>query len=258
MQGIDVSSWNGAPFNSITEAAYKQSDFCIVKLTQGTSYLNPNADYAINRTLNDGKLLGLYHYASGHDAKTEAQYFYRHAKPYIGKAILCLDWEAEQNSAFGSNQWCKQFVDELYRLAKVYAVIYTGSYVLQQVSNLVDKCELWLAGYPDYRTTWNVPTFPYSIAPWNNYFIWQFTSAGGVDKNTCPFTKAKWQAIAKGNNIKEDVKDIMTDINEVGKKVWAYKNAKLEKRDAYGILREIRDDVKTIKTKIVAIEKKIK
>ena len=63
MKGIDVSSHNGWPFNNVTETAYQASDFLIAKVTQGTGYINPYGDRAIQRAIADGKPFGFYHYA---------------------------------------------------------------------------------------------------------------------------------------------------------------------------------------------------
>ena len=42
MRGIDVSHHNGWPYNTVTESAYKEADFVIVKATQGKSYAYTN------------------------------------------------------------------------------------------------------------------------------------------------------------------------------------------------------------------------
>ena len=62
----------------------------------------------------------------------------------------------------------------------------------------------------------------------------------------------------KKEMIKKEVKEVAEDLIKLANKVWSYKNAKLEKRDVYGILREIRDNTKTIVSKLTAIEKKLK
>ena len=60
---------------------------------------------------------------------------------------------------------------------------------------------------------------------------------------------------------KEEVKDMALTANELEKialKVWGYRNSKLEKSDAYSILRTIRNDVADIKKRVAALEKKMK
>lgn len=197
MLGIDVSSHNGNPFNAVTEQGYKDSKFVIVKATQGTTYTNPAFDYAYNRAAADGKCLGTYHYAGGNDPAAEAQYYFNKVKHTIGKAIPVIDWEEYQNNSWGSTDWVYKFVKKFYELAGIYPMIYTGSYVLNQVSNCKDICKLWVAGYPKDNNDWTIPNFPYKVSPWSSYTIWQFTSgAGKLDRNTTPLTPDQWNEYA--------------------------------------------------------------
>ena len=48
------------------------------------------------------------------------------------------------------------------------------------------------------------------------------------------------------------------DLKEVSFNVWHYKNKKLEKGDAYQILRDIRDGVDALNKRVAALEKKVK
>lgn len=196
LKGIDVSYWNGKPFNNVTEAAYGQSDFVIAKATQGTSYVNPYCDYAVQRAIKDGKLWGFYHYASGGDPVAEADYFYKNTKDYFKKGIPCLDWEAEQNSKWGNTAWCRKFVERIHELTGVWCMIYVQASAVWQCASCATDCALWVAGYPTNAASWAVPSFPYSTGAWSNYTLWQFTSGGGVDRNTSKLDKAGWLKIA--------------------------------------------------------------
>lgn len=217
MKGIDISHHNGWPFNSATEKAYKESDFVIIKATQWMSAYKYESFFpkAMDRSLKDGKLSGAYHYATGLTAKKEAQYFVSVVKPYLGKIVLAIDWESIDNSSWGSKTWCKTFCDEVYRLTGIYPVLYTGSKGCADNGAIADKCPLWFAGYPDSRTTWNPPAFParYSIGAWKAWTIWQYTSGGGVDRNTSILTKKEWQAMCKiGKVVEEKTKATAADI----------------------------------------------
>lgn len=199
IRGIDVSSHNGAPFNGATEASYQVSDFVIAKTTQGTGYVNPCANYAIDRAKADGKLWGFYHYAGGGDARAEADYFHEHSKDFFGQGIPVLDWEGYQNAAWGSRTWCREFVDRIHELTGVWCMVYTGLEGCVHAANCADVCALWFAGYPVGADSWDVPSFPYTIPePWSGYTIWQFTSGGGVDRNVSPLDAGGWMRIATG------------------------------------------------------------
>ena len=192
LKGIDVSSWNEWPFNAATETGYAKSDFVIAKATQGTNYVNPYCDNAIQRTIADGKLFGFYHYAEGGEAKAEAKFFYDNCRGYIGKGIPALDWESEQNKSFGDEQWCREFVSEFHRLSGVWPLIYTMKSALNQISNCASTCGLWIAN-------WGVSS-PGSVYPWESFTIWQWTSNNGtLDENYALLKAESWARIAKGD-----------------------------------------------------------
>lgn len=197
MKGIDVSSWNGAPFNTITENAYRESDFVIVKATQGTTYTNPCYSYARDRAIADGKALGVYHYAAGDDPEAEAIFFAKCTSGMRGKAIPVIDWEKEQNKAFGDTNWVRRFVDAFHAITSVWPMIYVSASVIPQVANCVNDCKLWVAGYPsNSNTSWIPSTFTYNIDPWDNFTIWQYSSVDGVDRNVATITREEWDKLA--------------------------------------------------------------
>ena len=201
MRGIDISRYNGWPFNSITSAGYKDSDFVIVKATQGRSY-----DYtsyftkAIDKVLSDGKLGGAYHYIDGSGAVKQAEYFVSIVKPYIGKIILVVDYESGSNSSWKNTTYVKQFIDKVYELTGVYCILYTGKEGVTYCKNCYPNSKLWFAGYPTNANNWTVPEWPsrYITSPWPKYDIWQFTSSNNaLDRNTTSLTKADWVSLAK-------------------------------------------------------------
>lgn len=237
MLGIDVSGWNGNPFNSITETAYKQSKFVIVKATQGISFTNESFNYAYNRAAADGKCLGTYHYAGGGDPAAEAQFYFNTVKHTIGKAIPVIDWEEYQNNSWGNKDWVYKFVTKFHELAGIYPIIYTGPYVLSQVANCKDICKLWVAGYPKNADSWEVPDFKYNIAPWDSYTIWQFTASGGsLDRNTTPLTPDQWNEFAASGKVSGEIISGGTtsgvDLTKVAQDVLAGKYGNGDERKA--------------------------
>lgn len=203
MKGIDISHWNGYPFNGYTAASYSVSDFCIVKATDGVRYSFATTFFpkAINKVLKDGKLAGAYHYATGAGTPIqEADYFVSVVKPYIGKIILALDWEGQNNKAWGIRGWCKKFIDRVREKTGVTCFLYTGMEGIAQNTELGNACPLWFAGYPLNLASWTVPAWPkkYRTTPWKGYTIWQY-SGNGVDRNVTAMTKADWAKYAKGS-----------------------------------------------------------
>ena len=204
MKGIDVSHWNGDPFNAVTQKAYKESDFCITKLTNGIKYEYANYGIKIiEKALADEKLAGAYHYATGAGTPIqEADYFISVVKPFIGKIILALDWESNGNKAWGKITWCKQFIDRVKEQTGVTCFLYTGLDGIRQNKELANKVPLWFAGYPNHADSWTVPQWKYNISPWDKYAIWQYTDGNGkVDRNTTTITRQEWLEYQEVNDM---------------------------------------------------------
>ena len=108
----------------------------------------------------------------------------------------------------------------------------------------------------------------YNIVPaYDGTINASFTEHRMFAATACPGTVIH-EHLTSGKLIK-DIKNKMTgqeasdmaitakDLERVALSVWGYKNKKLEKGDAYQILRDIRNDVADIKKRVTAIEAKI-
>lgn len=94
---VDYSSWQSA-----TAPCNVAADFGIVKVNQGT-YRNPYWRTQAKCITDKGEGLGLYDYASGMNATAEADVFVDLVRDYVGRAVLVLDWESNQNGAWGDS-----------------------------------------------------------------------------------------------------------------------------------------------------------
>lgn len=165
MNGVDVASYQkGIDFSKMTT-----TQFGIVKVTGGKSYVNPYGSAQINSVLQSGKLLGLYHFARELNCpgtpEQEAAHFISKAEPYIGKATFALDWEATAVSL--GPTWAKDWLDYVYEQTGVKALLYTGQWVCNNydwsaVANAGHK--LWLAQY----ATTSVVYGGYQDDPWRS------------------------------------------------------------------------------------------
>lgn len=204
LRGIDVSGYQalGATYSHPNvETAYSGSDFVIAKATQGTQPMNRYMTSQLQRALADGKLIGVYHYAEGGSPVAEADAFVACVSDYVGKALLCLDWENGDNAAWGSTVWARQFVDRVYAKTGIYPVVYTYPAGRSQVSSCADVSRLWIAGYPDNRFSWELPEMIYNTGVWGDWTLWQYSSAGGtVDLDVAKLTYAEWQQLAQGES----------------------------------------------------------
>lgn len=175
LNGIDIS-WYQRGIN----VAAVPADFVIVKATESTWYTNPCFHAQVDATLNSGKLLGIYHYIGGGNAKAEARFFANAVKPYIGRAILALDFESGNNSAYMNTGYLQECAMEVYALTGVRPLLY-GSQCdygrLARVSKATN-CGLWIAQYANNSHT------GYQDKPWNedaySCAIRQYSSAGAL------------------------------------------------------------------------------
>lgn len=197
MNGIDISSWQaGINLNAVP------CDFLIVKATQGTGYVNPDFARSYQQAKNAGKCLGAYHYASGGDVKSEADHFLATIGGCVGEAVLCLDWEREQNPSFGKNdfEWVKAWLDYVYSVTGVKPMLYIQQSITSKFSNIGDY-GLWVAQYANNCVT------GYQDKPWNEgayaCAIRQYSSCGrlngydgNLDLNKFYGDKAAWMKYA--------------------------------------------------------------
>ena len=105
MQGIDISNWQAG-----INVAAVPCDFVISKATQGTGYVSPDCARQVEQALAAGKAVGIYHYINGAGAVAEMDYFYNNCKGWMGKVVWCLDWESQENGAWGNTGYLDQCI----------------------------------------------------------------------------------------------------------------------------------------------------
>lgn len=200
LKGIDVSSHNGWPYNAVTAKAYKESDFVIVKATQGTGYVYSNFQAAMAKAKADGKLMGMYHYAGNGNALDEATHFWNVVQSWNRISIPVLDFERYQNERnWNDTLWAKRFCEEYHRLSGVWPMVYVQASAIARVSICSSCCALWVAGYPTSKDVgWAYPRMNYPVSPWATWTVWQYTSTGGVDRNVAQLTAESWAKVASG------------------------------------------------------------
>ena len=183
LNGIDISSWQ----DDLVVGNMATCDFVIVKATGGAGYKNECFERHANDTLAAGKLLGCYHYAldRGYEgsAEAEADHFIDAFKPYVGKAIPFLDWEADALDLGPS--WAKRWLDRVREKTGVTPGIYTSKSVLFSYdwAAVAKTYPLWVAQYPNYEDTgftsepW---TDGWDFGAWESPLIFQYTGTGRI------------------------------------------------------------------------------
>lgn len=154
MNGIDVSGWQ-----SPTVTCTADYDFAVVKATQGTGFTNGYMTSQARCVKQRGKSLGFYHYAGGGNATREADHFVNTIRPYVGEAVLVLDWESYQNSAWGNSNWIRVFINRIHERTGVWPLVYVSAAFIPQIpADVRANCGLWVAQYANNNPTgWAVP-----------------------------------------------------------------------------------------------------
>lgn len=213
LNGIDIAS-----YQKDMDISKVTADFVIVKATQGTHYKNPYFSTQAEATLSSGRKLGVYHFidvSSGDGSMVQqAQYFVNAVKSYTGQAVLVLDWENTPGSEAlrKGPSYAKQFLDEVYRLTGVRALIYmsqgvTSTYDWSSVA--ASGYKLWVASYPyKYMNGTGYVSNPTPISTnygaWSSPTIWQYSDStkvsgysNGVDVDAFYGTTAYWDSLAR-------------------------------------------------------------
>lgn len=203
MNGIDISRYQKG-----IDLAKVPCDFVIVKATQGTSYVSPEFKTQIRQAQDLGKLIGVYHYSGGGGSIPEAKHFLETVKDYIGKAILFLDWEGEQNPNFQNPEYAKAFLAYVKQATGIIPCIYMSKSVCRQYS-WDASYPLWCAQYKNQNATvyqdkpW---TDSKGFGAWKNCIILQYSSKGhlpgywgNLDLDKAYITADEWMMYAKGN-----------------------------------------------------------
>ena len=201
MNGIDVSNWQAG-----INLAAVPADFVIMKATQGTSYVSPDCARQVEQAAAAGKCVGTYHYISGAGANAEADFYINNISNWVGKYMLCLDWEKNQNSQWGNEAYLEQVVKRVIQRTGIPPVIYVQQSRMAQVEPVAKRnnCGLWIAQYPN-----NNPT-GYQSTPWNEgayaCAIRQYSStgrlsgySGNLDLNKFYGDRNAWSAYCNPN-----------------------------------------------------------
>ena len=152
-------------------------DAVICKATEGTGYVNPYCDEHYQSAKSAGKLLGVYHYASGGNPEAEAEFFINNVQGYLHEAILVLDWESGDNTAWGDSSWVARFCAHVVALTGINPMIYVQRSAASQCVGLGDY-GIWLAEYPDYAPRGWDAYYPPNYS--GDYAMHQYTSSGNI------------------------------------------------------------------------------
>lgn len=234
MFGIDISSWQSGLNIKKTEA-----EFAIMKATDGVRFVDSACDKFVQQCIASGVLWGFYHFAnSPYKASMEdqARYFVDNCKNYFTHGIPVLDWEDSAEQYGGpvikhGPDMAKRWLDEVYRLTGVRAMIYMSASVAKAYdwSEVAKDYALWGAGYPGNATYSNPQTDIYGWGAWEWPAVHQYSSDGGLDKNIAYMDADAWMKFANPTS-----KDTSELAKEVLAGVWGNGSDRRAKLEAAG------------------------
>ena len=251
--GVDLASYQS------TNVSYTGAKFAIVKLTQGTDYLNPKAGTQIKSAKANGLLVGGYFYANHSNsvsrARAEAKYAVAKAKALgIPEGSYIAD-DFEQGSGNSVNGGVQANTDAIMAAMQVIKdagyqpLIYSGAFVLRNhmsITRIVksfDTC-LWVASYKvsgrqDYADFNYFPSM-------EGVAIWQFTDnyrGLNVDGNICLIdlkissnsskpkpAKKTTESLSQHPIVKWDIGAVAVVSNAKG--AYVYTSSKLDKKES--------------------------
>lgn len=212
MNGIDISRWQSIDLSLVP------CEFVIVKATQGTSFVSPPFLSQIRQAESLGKLLGVYHYAGGGGAIPEAKHFLTTVHDFIGKAILVLDWEGEQNPNFGNYEYAEAFLRYVQQETDIVPFIYMSKSVCRQYP-WDASFPLWCAQYKNQNPT-GYQEAPWTdskgFGPWKSCKILQYSSkgrlegySGNLDLDKSYMSREEWLMYAGVQEVSADIRPVL-------------------------------------------------
>ena len=209
---IDISNHQAGLNLETLFAKNPDLDGVIVKATEGTGFVDKYCDPWVQWLIKNNKPWGFYHFLSG--TKTsgaeEADYFYKHCVNYFGHGIPVADLEAQAVNR--GPTYIKQFLDRIYELSGVRAMLYASLSVVQSFGTgsdpiVVNGHKLWLAQYASDNAVYGFKKTPWqsgSVAPWPAITMHQYSGngrlngyLGALDLDIFYGTVNDWNKIAK-------------------------------------------------------------
>lgn len=172
LNGIDISN-----YQSEMDVQAVNADFVVVQACFG-SYVQPTFKPQIEAVLDSGKKAGAYIFITGQQGEIDA--FCNAVKPYVGRAVLAIDWESDSNSAWGNLGYLRQCIEGIQKATGVNPLVYFPANAYSQIRPVLQdlNCGAWVAQYASMNQT------GYQSNPWNmgayDMAMFQYTSSGRI------------------------------------------------------------------------------
>lgn len=146
----------------------------IHKASEGGNF--PDSKYRERRQqiLDEGMMLGAYHFLNSSPVKTQADFFLSRALPtgWDGKTLLACDHE-DNRYGIASVDQLHEFLELVFKATGQRPVLYSGNTIKTQLGNRIDpylaQHRNWVPMYSDHLVL---------QASWTKFFLWQYTGDG--------------------------------------------------------------------------------
>ena len=145
LHGIDIASWQ----QGISDATVNHAEVVIIKVTEGTSYVNPAARSQFDQAVRLGKKVGVYHFYNGANPRAQAEFFAAQTARLGTPDFFVLDFEKSEHihdtaAAYSFMRRLDELVHE-----PVWFYTYANPLAAYGFTEIRDAgYPLWLAGYP--------------------------------------------------------------------------------------------------------------
>ena len=192
LSGVDLSAWNGKNID-FCKLANSHVQFAWVKITEGTTHVNPGHEKKVDGCRKNDIITGVYHFGrpdtyseDPSDAKQEADNFLAALNKVgllDGDLVPALDIEAGLKTGDQHNvDWNLEWLEIVSKETGVKPIVYTAKWAvdlfLKKASHSsiaeLTKYPLWWASYNDGPEPKRVPKL------WDNWDVWQWTSKGTI------------------------------------------------------------------------------
>lgn len=193
--GIDISNWQAG-----IDIAAVDPGFVIVQVTRGLEGINRYWREQAAAARDQGRPVGLYHYVEGGGAAAEAARFADEIADWIGAAMICVDWESDDNAAWGDEEYLADLIRALGARTGRPITLYGYSSAYPWGVARAHGCGTWVAQYADAEPTGWDPA-PWSDGTWEAD-MHQYTGTGRVpgyggdlDLNVLPGGLDAWERL---------------------------------------------------------------
>jgi len=179
--GLDVSSFQANTVPSRTPGDSKPVDFCFIKATQGTSYINSRMAAQAESARNQGMVVGFYHFLEKGSVSAQVDYFLTNAASVEGD-LFAIDWETNPaTNTYPSNAEKDASIKRVQQLRPTHkCLLYCNTSFWKNIDSTSFAGDgLWIAtagyaaGSPPIQSAW---------------LMHQYSTAGSYDHDVADFS----------------------------------------------------------------------